>query len=224
MLKNFIKNTTFLFTTISILFFSFAPKTINLFFERGLAEKIANSGNNDNFLAMHKSLPTGSKVMVRNTANGRTVVVKIIGQMPNIGSNDKLVIKISQNAYHRLLAQGKRFGVELTQAPNDADVADRPEDSPENEALKNKKEEKLTEKSEEKLKNKGNKSLKKIDEEKTGEKINEIDGKNAITYKVKVSDNLYKIAKKYNTSVKELKKLNNLKDFSLYEGQILKLK
>ena len=43
------------------------------------------------------------------------------------------------------------------------------------------------------------------------------------TYTVKKGDNLYDIAKKYNTTVSELKKLNNLTTNNLSIGQILKL-
>ncbi len=204
------KKSIFFCGVFFVLFLGFSAFTVlkKGFFERGLAEKIPNSSNNDHFLAMHKTLPTGSKVLVRNTSNGRTLVVKIIGQMPNIGVNDKLVIKISENAYNRLLAQGKRFGVELTDAPIDADFKDKPEEEP-------------TEKPEEKeIVKKDKKQDKKLDEkEETPEML-----KNATTHRVKLNDNLYKIAKKYNVSVKTIKELNNLKDNSLYEGQILKLR
>ena len=47
---------------------------------------------------------------------------------------------------------------------------------------------------------------------------------NYIEYKVKRGDSLYKIAKKYNTSVSEIMKLNNLKSANLSIGQILKIK
>ena len=46
---------------------------------------------------------------------------------------------------------------------------------------------------------------------------------NYIEYKVKKGDSLYKIAKKYNTSVKNLLSLNNLGSANLSIGQILKI-
>ena len=48
---------------------------------------------------------------------------------------------------------------------------------------------------------------------------------NTITYRVVKGDNLTKIAKKYNVTVKYLKDLNNIKNANLiYEGQILKIR
>jgi LysM repeat protein len=43
------------------------------------------------------------------------------------------------------------------------------------------------------------------------------------TYKVKSGDTLYSIAKKYNTTVSSLKKLNSLKSDRIYTGQVLKV-
>ncbi len=54
-----------------------------------------------------------------------------------------------------------------------------------------------------------------------GEDYNEPD--NSITYTVKKGDNLYSIAKKYNTSVDAIKKKNNLNSNLLSIGQILKI-
>ncbi len=45
-----------------------------------------------------------------------------------------------------------------------------------------------------------------------------------IIYEVKPGETLYTIAKKFNIPVKEIKEMNNLVDFDIYEGQILVLK
>ena len=46
---------------------------------------------------------------------------------------------------------------------------------------------------------------------------------NMFMYTVKSGDNLYTIAKKYNTTVDEIKKLNNLTNNNLYIGQVLRI-
>ena len=46
---------------------------------------------------------------------------------------------------------------------------------------------------------------------------------NMFMYTVKSGDNLYSIAKKYNTSVDEIKKLNYLTSNNLYVGQVLRI-
>ena len=46
---------------------------------------------------------------------------------------------------------------------------------------------------------------------------------NMFMYTVKSGDNLYSIAKKYNTSVDEIKKLNYLTNNNLYIGQVLRI-
>jgi rare lipoprotein A (peptidoglycan hydrolase) len=63
---------------------------------------------------MHKSAPIGSILQVKNEANGQTVFVKVIGRLPETGTNEKLIIRISRVAYEKLMATGKRFPVEVS--------------------------------------------------------------------------------------------------------------
>ena len=55
-------------------------------------------------------------------------------------------------------------------------------------------------------------------------KSNQSDDSDYITYKVVSGDTLYSIAKKYNTTVNDIKNLNNLTSNTLSIGQILKIK
>ena len=48
-------------------------------------------------------------------------------------------------------------------------------------------------------------------------------GENYFLYSVVSGDSLYAIAKKYNTTVDEIKRLNNLKSNTLSIGQVLKI-
>jgi LysM repeat protein len=82
--------------------------------ETGFAEAIEGDQSSKKHLCMHKSAPVGTILQVKNEANGQVVFVKVIGRLPETGSNEKLIIRISKIAYDRLMAVGKRFPVEVS--------------------------------------------------------------------------------------------------------------
>lgn len=82
--------------------------------ETGFAEAIEGDGNSKKHLCLHKSAPVGAILQVKNETNGQSVFVKVIGKLPETGSNEKIIIRISRQAYDRLLAVGKRFPVEVS--------------------------------------------------------------------------------------------------------------
>lgn len=82
--------------------------------ETGFAEAIEGESSSKKHLCLHKSAPIGSILQVKNETNGQSVFVKVIGKLPETGSNEKLIIRISRQAYDRLLAVGKRFPVEVS--------------------------------------------------------------------------------------------------------------
>jgi rare lipoprotein A (peptidoglycan hydrolase) len=82
--------------------------------ETGFAEAIDGDGNSKKHLCLHKTAPIGSILQVRNEMNGQSVFVKVVGKLPETGSNEKLIIRISRQAYDRLMATGKRFPVEVS--------------------------------------------------------------------------------------------------------------
>ena len=82
--------------------------------ETGFAEAIEGDGNSKKHLCLHKNAPVGSILQVKNEVNGQTVFVKVIGKLPETGSNEKLIIRVSKQAYDRLFAAGKRFPVEVS--------------------------------------------------------------------------------------------------------------
>jgi len=84
--------------------------------ETGFAEAIDGDVNSKKHLCLHKTAPIGSILQVKNEVNGQSVFVKVIGKLPDTGSNEKLIIRISRQAYDRLLAVGKRFPVEVSYA------------------------------------------------------------------------------------------------------------
>jgi LysM repeat protein len=96
--------------------------------ERGFGSAIASS-QSDKLVALHRTYPIGTRILVKNTANEGTVVVKIIGVIPNIAENEKIVIKLSQAACKVINASGKRFSVELYTAPPEGESWETPKDT-----------------------------------------------------------------------------------------------
>ena len=82
--------------------------------ETGFAEAIEGDASSKKHLCLHKTAPVGSILQVKNEVNGQSVFVKVIGKLPETGSNEKIIIRISRQAYERLMASGKRFPVEVS--------------------------------------------------------------------------------------------------------------
>jgi LysM repeat protein len=80
--------------------------------ETGMVELIDVPDNSGKYLALHKSVPIGTLVLVKNLANGQSIWVKVIGRLPNTDS--KLIIKLSPKAFERLNAVDKRIKAEIS--------------------------------------------------------------------------------------------------------------
>ena len=85
--------------------------------ESGLAEAIKGSAKNQKYLGLHRSVPVGTVMRVRNEMNGQEVFVRIIGKLPNTGANKNVIIKISKSAYDSLGAIDARFRVTISYLP-----------------------------------------------------------------------------------------------------------
>jgi LysM repeat protein len=81
--------------------------------ELGTAEVIDALDNGNKYLALHRSAPVGSLVQVKNVSNGQSVWVKVIGKLPEISANNRIIIKLSARAYEKLSPGGKRFSAEI---------------------------------------------------------------------------------------------------------------
>jgi LysM repeat protein len=91
-------------------------KVVSQIRESGIAEVI-NGPQVNKYLALHHSAPVGSYVTVTNSMNGRSVLVRVIGTLPNIGSNEKVIIKLSKKAQQKLVALDQRFLVDVVYTP-----------------------------------------------------------------------------------------------------------
>jgi LysM repeat protein len=85
-------------------------------FKEGIASVIKDM-KTTRYLALHKSLPMGTELEVRNLMNNRVVHVKIVGRLPDTGVNKNLLLRISQPAYDQLGILDKRSRVEISYYP-----------------------------------------------------------------------------------------------------------
>jgi LysM repeat protein len=80
--------------------------------ENGIAELIDVPDNSGKYLALHKTAPIGTLVLVKNLANNQSIWVKVIGRLPN--ADTKLIIKLSPKAFEKLNAVDKRIRAEIS--------------------------------------------------------------------------------------------------------------
>ncbi|WP_266365008.1 LysM peptidoglycan-binding domain-containing protein [Tellurirhabdus rosea] len=82
--------------------------------EIGIAELIDQSDNTNKYLALHRTAPIGTLVLVRNAMNNQSIWVKVIGRLPDTSINDRVVIKISARAFEKLSPADRRFRAEVS--------------------------------------------------------------------------------------------------------------
>lgn len=82
-------------------------------YEEGVASVI-QSMNTTRFLALHRSLPIGTNLEVRNLMNNQVVHVKVVGKLPNTGLNKDLLLRLSQPAYDQLGILDSKSRVEVS--------------------------------------------------------------------------------------------------------------
>ncbi|MES2387428.1 MAG: LysM peptidoglycan-binding domain-containing protein [Bacteroidota bacterium] len=91
--------------------------------ESGMAEAIADDHGVRKNLCMHRTAPVGTIISVKNMTNGSTILVRVIGKLPDTGLNQDLVIRVTKPAFEKLGAMNKRFPVEISYlAPEVAEV------------------------------------------------------------------------------------------------------
>ncbi|MCS7017963.1 MAG: LysM peptidoglycan-binding domain-containing protein [Cytophagales bacterium] len=81
--------------------------------ERGMGMMISGVDANLN-VALHRSAPEGSMIRVYNESTKRAVLAKVIGKIPNVDSDKKVIVKLSAGACRALGVMNDRFPVEVT--------------------------------------------------------------------------------------------------------------
>lgn len=82
--------------------------------ESGIAEVIKSTTNSDKHLALHRTAAVGTLVKVRNEATGASVLVKVIGQLPETGENHGVLIRVSPAAFRKLQPKDARLRAEVS--------------------------------------------------------------------------------------------------------------
>ena len=77
--------------------------------ESGLAEGIETDESTSKFLGLHRTAPIGSLVQVLNEYNQESIIVRIIGRIPDTSTNDDIIIKLSSRAFEKVSPNSKRF-------------------------------------------------------------------------------------------------------------------
>jgi LysM repeat protein len=93
------------------------PKVANTgkrILETGVAEVLDGTDINNKYLALHRTAPVGSLIQVKNVNNSQSVWVKVIGKLPDISANNRIIIKLSARAQEKLSPSGRQFIAEIS--------------------------------------------------------------------------------------------------------------
>lgn len=82
-------------------------------YEVGIAAVISDISTKK-YLALHRTLPIGTELKVRNLMNNLVVHVKVVGKLPNTGINRNLLLRLSQVAYDQLGILDPKSRVEVS--------------------------------------------------------------------------------------------------------------
>ncbi len=91
-----------------------APRATVKKYESGIAAGIEGSTEDNTYLALHRTIPPGTLVAVRNEMNNQVVFVRVVGELPDTGVNEKVIIRLSPAAVKQLHAIDPKFRVEIT--------------------------------------------------------------------------------------------------------------
>lgn len=82
--------------------------------ETGLAELIEVPSRSGKYLALHRTAPVGTVLTVKNEVNNQTILVKVIGKLPDTGLADRVIVRLSPRAFAQLSPSDKRFRAEVS--------------------------------------------------------------------------------------------------------------
>ncbi len=91
-----------------------APKGSGIFVrEKGMGEMISRV-NVPMMVALHRKAPIGSVLRVYNPSSGAVVFAKVIGKLPDLDSEKKVMVKLSRSACRSIGIINEQFPIEIT--------------------------------------------------------------------------------------------------------------
>lgn len=78
------------------------PSGFTRIYEEGVASKIDSSVETDKYLALHRTLPMGTLVEIRNLMNNQKVFARVVGKLPETGLNEKVLVRLTPVCFERL--------------------------------------------------------------------------------------------------------------------------
>lgn len=82
-------------------------------YEEGIVSIISDISTTK-YLALHRSMPIGTELEVRNLMNNLVVHVKVVGKLPDTGINKDVLLRLSKPAYEKLGILDSKSRVEVS--------------------------------------------------------------------------------------------------------------
>lgn len=70
--------------------------------EEGTARKIEDVVETRKYLALHRTLPIGSMIEIRNLMNNQKIFARVVGKLPETGLNKNILVRLSPICFERL--------------------------------------------------------------------------------------------------------------------------
>jgi len=82
-------------------------------YEEGTARKIEDV-DTQKYLALHRTLPVGTLVEIRNLMNNQKIYARVVGKLPEVGLNENVLIRLTPICFERLGVIDPKTRVEVS--------------------------------------------------------------------------------------------------------------
>lgn len=83
-------------------------------YEEGTARKIEEVVETQKYLALHRTLPVGALIEVRNLMNNQKIFVRVVGKLPETGLNENVMVRLTPVCFERLGVIDPKTRVEVS--------------------------------------------------------------------------------------------------------------